>query len=187
MSKCYCAMELSFIVGCGQDTSLSRVSSPTADARRDQPAPAPTITAVNPNPIPGTTGLHAVTIVGTNFVDKPTVIATWGVAGGGSGAVDPSRVTFVSSAQLTVMVRVAIAPDTGSIRVVNPDGQTANAYAFSISPPLPTITGVNPNPVPGTLGVHSVTITGTDFVNKPTVINTWQVLGGGSGPSIRRA
>jgi len=73
-------------------------------------------------------------------------------------------------------------PDTGSFRLVNPDGQTSNAYAFSIGPPPPTITGVNPNPVPGTPGLHLVTITGSDFVNKPTVINSWQVLGGGSGP-----
>src|SRR5262245_36011252 len=117
------------------------------------PAPAPTITAVNPNPIPGTKGFHAVTITGTNFVDKPTVIATWGAARGGSGRVNASRVKFVSSTRLTVMVRVAIAPDTGSFRVVNSDGQTSNVYAFSINTPPRKITAVNPNPVPGTLGV----------------------------------
>jgi hypothetical protein len=114
---------LSLVASCGSDT----VAGP-------QPT-APTITAVSPNPIPGTIGLHPVTITGTNFVDKPTVIATWGVQGGGSGAVDPARVTFVSSTQLTVLVNVAIAPDTGSFRVVNRDNQSSQPSRFSIAAP----------------------------------------------------
>jgi hypothetical protein len=96
---------------------------------------APTITAVNPNPIPGTSGLHAVTITGTNFVNKPVVISTWGVSGGGTSPVDPNRVTFVSSTQLTVMVNVVIAPDTGSFRVVNANNESSNAWRFSIAAP----------------------------------------------------
>lgn len=96
---------------------------------------APTITALNPNPIPGTSGLHSVTITGTNFVDKPTVMSTWGAAGGGSGPVDPARVTFVSSTQLTVIMNVSIAPDTGSFRVVNRDNQSSSPSRFSIAAP----------------------------------------------------
>ena len=114
---------LSLVASCGSDT----VAAP-------QPT-APTITAVSPNPIPGTSGLHSVTITGTNFVDKPSVIGTWGVNGGGSAPLDPSRVTFVSSTQLTVIMNVAIAPDTGSFRVVNRDNQSSNAWRFTIAAP----------------------------------------------------
>jgi hypothetical protein len=96
---------------------------------------SPTITSVSPNPIPGTPGLHTVIITGTNFVDKPTVIATWGVGGGGSGTVDPSRVIFMSSTQLSLQVNVAIAPDTGSFRVVNRDNQSSSPWRFSIAAP----------------------------------------------------
>jgi hypothetical protein len=96
---------------------------------------APTITGVNPNPIPGTNGLHTLTITGTNFVNKPSVIATWGAAGGGSVSMDPARVTFVSSTQLTIVVNVAFAPDTGSFRVVNPDNQGSQPWRFSIVVP----------------------------------------------------
>jgi hypothetical protein len=79
--------------------------------------------------------VHTVIITGANFVDKPTVIATWGVAGGGSGAVDPSRVIFMSSTQLSVQVNVAVAPDTGSFRVVNRDNQSSSPWRFSIASP----------------------------------------------------
>jgi hypothetical protein len=76
-----------------------------------------------------------VTITGRNFVDKPTVIATWGVYGGGTSSVDPARVTFVSSSHLTVLVNVVFAPDTGSFRVVNRDNQSSNVWRFSIAAP----------------------------------------------------
>jgi hypothetical protein len=79
--------------------------------------------------------MHSVTITGANFVNKPTVISTWGVGGGGTSPVDPARVTFVSSTQLTVMVNVVVAPDTGSFRVVNGDNKTSNAFRFSIAAP----------------------------------------------------
>ena len=114
---------LSLVMSCGS----SSVTGPQSTA--------PTITSVSPNPIPGTPGLHTVIITGTNFVDKPTVIATWGVAGGGSGTVDPSRVIFMSSTQLSLQVNVAVAPDTGSFRVVNRDNQSSSPWRFSIAAP----------------------------------------------------
>lgn len=114
---------LSLVVSCGSDT----VAGPQSTA--------PTITGVNPNPIPGNLGLHSVTITGTNFVDKPTVISTWGVNGGGSSPVAPARVTFVSSTQLTVTVNVMVSPDTGSFRVVNADNQSSQPWRFSIAAP----------------------------------------------------
>jgi hypothetical protein len=117
------ALLLSLVASCGSSTATGPQST------------APTISSVSPNPIPGTPGLHTVIITGTNYVDKPTVISTWGVAGGGSGAVDPSRVIFMSSTQLSVQVNVAIAPDTGSFRVVNRDKQSSNVWRFSVTAP----------------------------------------------------
>ena len=180
LSVAACLAVVAIIASCSNESS-----TPIGGAALLAPAlsaVAPTITGLNPNPIPATSGLHTITLTGTNFVDKPAVIGTWGINGGGEGVVDPSRVTYVSSTQLTVIAHVVGGvPDTGSFRVVTPDGQSSFPFPFTIVPP-PTITGLSPAPIPATSGLHTITLTGTNFVDKPTVIGTWGIFGGGEGP-----
>ena len=181
LSVAACVAVVTIIASCSNDSSTPIGGAALLAPALSAVAP-PTITGLNPNPIPATSGFHTITLTGTNFVDQSAVVATWGINGGGEGPVAPSRVTYVSSTQLTVIAHVVGGvPDTGSFRVVNPEGTSSSPFPFTIVPP-PTITGLSPSPIPATSGLHTITLTGTNFVDKPTVIATWGIFGGGEGP-----
>ena len=143
--------------------------------------PAPTITGVTPNPITAdpANGYQTLTINGANFVNKPTVAVTW--TGGGT-TVSSSQVTYVSSTQLTMSIKLGAAADNWTVKTTNPNGQASNTVGFTVQvqAPAPTITGVTPNPITAdpANGYQTLTINGANFVNKPTVAVTW--TGGGT-------
>jgi hypothetical protein len=117
----------------------------------------PTIIGVTPSSGPSAGGT-AVTISGSNFTAGATVTV---------GSAAATGVTVVNSSTISA-VTPAGATGPASIKVTNPDGQSATATAaFTYSPP-PTVGGVTPSSGP-TSGGTAVTITGSNFQAGATV------------------
>ena len=140
-------------------------------------AAAPSISSVTPNPITADPGnaYQTLTINGANFVNKPTIILTW--TGQSGYTLAASQVTFVSSARLTMSIKLGATADNWTVKAVNPDGQTSNTVGFQavVGAAAPSISNVTPNPITADPGdaYQTLTINGANFVNKPTIILTW--------------
>jgi len=120
-------------------------------------APAPTLTAVNPQS--GVVSGASASITGTGFFAGATVTF---------GGVAATAVIVASSTALT-LVAPAHAAGMVDVVVANADGQSAtltNGYTYTL--PAPTLSMVNPA-IGTTLGGTSVTITGSNFVTGVTV------------------
>ena len=104
------------------------------------PLPAPYISSISPNPVPGTSSPQTINIYGSNFINKPTVTLTW--TGQPNYTVSSAGVTFVSSTQLQMTITVSTTPDYWTVKVTNPnpDGQQSNTYSFQVvnAPSAPT-------------------------------------------------
>ena len=135
-------------------------------------APAPTITSITPNPITAdaANGYQTLTINGTNFVSKPNITLTW--TGQSGYALPASQVTFISSTQLSISVKLGAAADSWTVKATNPDGKSSSAVGFTVnapSAPAPTITSITPNPLTYGSSADTITINGTNFVSGCTV------------------
>ncbi len=119
---------------------------------------APVVTDVSPSYV-SKTGGETVTITGANFFDGATVTF---------GGTSATSVTFVNSTTLTATVPVH-EMGTYDVVVTNPDTQTGTLTdGITYREPPPTITSVTPLYVVRT-GGDPVTITGTNFLETPTV------------------
>jgi hypothetical protein len=113
--------------------------------------PAPVITSLSP-----TSGLvgTVVTITGTGFTGAT------GVTFNGTAAT-----TFTVISATSITVTVPVGATTGGVRVLSPNGNS-NTVTFTVIPPAPVITLLNPTSAPvGSI----VTITGTNFTGATTV------------------
>jgi GH25 family lysozyme M1 (1,4-beta-N-acetylmuramidase) len=90
----------------------------------------PAITSLSPNPVIGANSRQTITINGANFVNKPTVTLTW--TGQPGYTVPDSQVTFVNSMELQISITTTTTPDTWTVRVTNPDGQSSSAVGFQV-------------------------------------------------------
>ena len=123
------------------------------------PLPAPTISSIAPMSGP-TAGGTSVTITGTtSFVGTPAVSV---------GGALAAQITFVNSTTLTAKTPAGTA-GAKNIIVTNPDGQPSNTFIGGFTyVPAPTVTSLAPTSGP-VAGGTSVTITGTNFINSPTI------------------
>jgi hypothetical protein len=120
---------------------------------------APTVTSVTPSSGP-LAGGNTVTIIGTSFNHGATVRFGTRVA---------TSVTWVSTAQLSVVVPAGASLGNVAVRVDNTDGRSGsrtNAYTY-----VAGLTATGISPVNGTTaGGTDVTITGTNFTTPMTVL-----------------
>jgi hypothetical protein len=101
-----------------------------------------------------------VNINGANFAPGATVSF-------GGGLVDPARITYQSSSQITVL-QVPITAVTGPITVTTPAGSATSAGIFTvIPPPAPIITALE---FSGAKAGTPMTITGTNFTGATAVL-----------------
>ncbi|GEM_PF-2430383 len=114
----------------GGDSSYSNEISIT-------PLPAPFISSISPNPVPGSASQQTITINGSNFINKPTVTLTW--TGQSDYTVSSAQVTYVSSTLLSMAITTSSTPDNWTVKVTNPnpDGQQSNILSFQVAV-LPT-------------------------------------------------
>ncbi|MDH7507436.1 MAG: CHAP domain-containing protein, partial [Candidatus Thermoplasmatota archaeon] len=154
--------------------------------------PAPVISSINPaSPIIAdpNNNYQTITIYGANFINKPTIILTWT---GQSGYTLPSsQVTYVSSTEIRMSIRLGASADNWTIKVINPDGKSSNVFSFSTSidnPPNITLFNVGPKQVNvGATITISYTVTDdvglkrvelwrtTDIYNSPNM-NNWSQI-----------
>ena len=125
-------------------------------------APAPTISGFSPTQASANSG-QPITINGTYFQKSPDGTQVPRVTFGGNA---PINATWISSSQLTAPV--PLSGGTYSVRVTNPDGQSALASGSLVIVSGPVITSVTPNPGP-LAGNWPVTISGTGFAAGATV------------------
>ena len=62
---------------------------------------------------------------------KPAITLTW--TGESGYALPASQVTYVSSSQLTISIRLGAAADTWTVKVTNPDGQPSTPFTFTVT------------------------------------------------------
>ncbi len=95
----------------------------------------PSITSVTPNPITANAAnaYQTLTINGANFVNKPTLVLTW--TGQPGYTLPASQVTYVSSSQLTMSVRLGASADNWTVKAINPDSQQSSAVGFQVLAP----------------------------------------------------
>ena len=127
-------------------------------------APSLTITSVSPASIPAGSPAFTMTVNGANFVS--------GAAVDFNGV--PATTTFVSATQLTATIPAndVLTAGTALITVTNPDEQTSNAIAFSITGannPAPVITSLQPNTAAAGSPQFTLTVNGTGFISSSVV------------------
>ena len=112
-------------------------------------SPAPSISGVLPGSYPGSGVNQPMTITGSNFQNGVTL--TFDPPTGSNINSTASKLTFVSSSQLTYLFTPANDAGTWTVRVNNPDGQSSSAFGFTVTgtSPAPSISGVLPGVLPG--------------------------------------
>jgi len=141
--------------------------------------PAPVLTSVSPNPVPGLWGQQTLTVNGSNFVSG-AIVRLQDLTNGG-GPYDKTPTSF-SSGQLQISANFTTAAATWSAQVINPDGQASSQVNFQVqgSTPAPVLTNVSPNPVSGSNSPQTLTVNGSNFVSGAIV--RLQDLTNGGGP-----
>jgi len=157
-----------------------------------QAAAAPSISGISPNPVIGSASQQTITIIGTNFVNKPTVTLTW--TGQPNYTVPSAQVTFISSTQVQMAITTTTTPDTWTVKVTNPDGQSSGQFQFQVvaptSQPILSVTPANAN-VSASAGTTSFTVSNTgggnfNYSAAVSADSTWLTIksgasGGNSG------
>ena len=125
--------------------------------------PAPSVVSLNPNSAFGGNASFTLTVSGANFVSSSTV--QW------NGT--PRTTTFISNTTLQAAITDAdiSAVGTGVVTVSNPapGGGTSASLTFTIKPPPPAITLLNPSSAVAGGTNFMLTVTGKNFVNSSAV------------------
>jgi hypothetical protein len=102
---------------------------------------APQIASVTPNPIvaDAANAFQTLTIDGSNFVDKPTVILTWSRQSGHT--LSASRVTFISNSRILISIQLGRIGDVWSVSLINPNGQSSSSRSFTVQAPQSSAPG----------------------------------------------
>jgi hypothetical protein len=125
--------------------------------------PVPTLSSLNPSVATAGGPAFALTVTGTNFISGSVV--RW------NGAARPT--TFVSATQLSAAISAAdiAAAATAQVTVFNgtPGGGTSAARTFTITNPVPTISGLDPSVAMAGTPAFTLTVNGTNFVASSVV------------------
>jgi type II secretory pathway pseudopilin PulG len=121
--------------------------------------PAPDITSVNPTSVSG--GVQTtVNLAGTGFQTGASIAATAGTV---------SNVTITPTTNASFKLTPPTSGGTVTITLTNPDGGTDSTSVTVVS--APNITSVSPSSVLRS-SVHTLTLTGTDFIAGATLSTT---------------
>ncbi|HEY3382541.1 MAG TPA: hypothetical protein VGK32_12275 [Vicinamibacterales bacterium] len=143
----------------------SQASEPFAFTVRAVETPArPTVTGVSPSSLTMSTALQPIYVAGTNFQSGLSVTVT--LPNGTTTTVGPSAITFGSSTVFQTMVTLTQS-GSYSLRVVNPDGQTSEPWAFTVNaldPPVrPAVTGLSPSSPTMSTAPQPIYVAGTNL------------------------
>ena len=102
-------------------------------------------------------------VTGRGFVDGATV--RWNGAARSAVVLDGTHLTTVVT-PLDLAVAGAV-----PVSVVNPDGATSNALAFTVGPAAPTVSSVSPSSAQAGAAALELTVLGADFT--PASVVRW--------------
>lgn len=121
----------------------------------------PSISALSPSTAAAGSESLTMTVTGTGFADGATVM--W------NNTTLPA--TLVSATQLTATIGASLlaSQGTASIIVVNPGGLRSNAASFTITPPAPVITSLDPASAMAGGPAFILTVNGRNFVSQSVV------------------
>ncbi|MCL4524865.1 MAG: Ig-like domain-containing protein, partial [Acidobacteria bacterium] len=123
-------------------------------------AAPPLISSVVPSSYPPSNSNQTMTINGSNFVSGATL--SFGSPSSGTIPSTASKLTFVSSSQLSYQFNNGSDAGTWTVVVINPNGQTSNSVSFVVVPPTaPQITSISPTTAPAS--IFTMTLNGTGF------------------------
>ncbi len=138
--------------------------------------PTPSISSVSPNPVTGSDSSQTFTINGSNFVPGAAVT----LRDLRTGEVFPNRsISFLIGTQIVINPIFTTFAAQWTVEVINLDGGSSGRVSFQVIAPTvtPTISGVSPNPVPGSSSPQTFTINGSNFVSGATVTLTDTITG----------
>ena len=141
------SVKASLASGGTQDSNPVRVTIPSGCTV----AQAPSISGVSPPSMPASNSNQTLTINGSNFQNGATLAFV--PPAGGTIASTASKLTFVSSSQLSYQFNNLSDAGTWSVTVNNPDGQHSNAWNFTA-----TQAAMPPDLVPSGLVVSLTTV-----------------------------
>jgi len=130
-------------------------------------AAAPIISNVSPSTYPASGSNQTMTINGSNFQTGATL--TFRDPQGNSIASTASKLTFVSSSQISYQFNNANDPGAWTVKVNNPDGQSSNTISFTVTPAAPSISNVSPSTYPASGSNQTMTINGSNFQSGATL------------------
>ncbi|HKH47463.1 MAG TPA: IPT/TIG domain-containing protein [Thermoanaerobaculia bacterium] len=158
----------------GEDAGFWTVTVTNPDGRKSSPAgftvtevtPAPSISSLSPPSYPASSSPQTMTINGSDFQSGATLI--FDPPTGANIGSTASKLTYVSSSQLSYQFNNSNDAGTWTVWVNNPDGQSSGTYAFTVTGvtiPAPSISGVSPSSYPASSSNQTMTISGSNFQN----------------------
>jgi hypothetical protein len=115
----------------------------------------PTTTSLSPTSATAGGATFTLTINGTNFTS--TSISNWDAI--------PLATTYISTTKLTAVVPACLIASAGTANVtVTTASGTSGSSKFTINPPLPTITSMNPTSVVAGTEAFTLTVDGSHFL-----------------------
>ena len=126
--------------------------------------PPPSLSSVVPSSYPASGNNQTMTLNGSSFQNGATL--TFVPPEGGTIASTASKLTFVSTSQISYQFNDASDAGTWSVRVNNPDGQSSASVNFSVNAQTaltPSISAVSPAQPFATDGNQNFTIYGSSF------------------------
>ncbi|HLV79128.1 MAG TPA: hypothetical protein VKT32_02570 [Chthonomonadaceae bacterium] len=128
--------------------------------------PPATTPGLFPGAAPACGPSFTLTVTGRGF--ESGAVAQWTDAGGATTALST---TFVSASEVTALVPAALiaGPGTASVTVVNPDGSASAPLTFTITNPVPVVTGIQPASVNAAGPAFTPTVTGSCFLGSSVI------------------
>lgn len=128
----------------------------------------PQVSSISPNPVQTFNADQNMQVSGANFQQGLTV-DVFNSAGAKLATLSGSQVQNVLANSFTMVVSLGSSPNTFGIEVVNPDGGRSQRFGFSTTAPAPSVSSLNPTPVPVVNADQSVQVSGNNFQFNLTV------------------
>ena len=123
---------------------------------------APSVSSIGPNPVPTFNADQNVQVFGTNFQAGLTV-DVFNSGGAKIATLSGTQIQNATAGSFTMTVNLGSTASTFGIEVVNPGAQRSARFNFSTTAPAPTVSSINPNPVPVFNGNQNVQVFGSSF------------------------
>jgi hypothetical protein len=131
-------------------------------------APPPSVSSISPSSPPVINGNQNVGVNGSSFQSGLTV-DVFNSGGTKIGTLSGTQILNVTPTSFTMVINLGSTVGTFGIEVGNPNGGRSTRFNFSTQATNPTVSSINPNPVPTFNANQNVQVNGTNFQTNLTV------------------